>query len=57
MTGDWYHEVDCDYIDDESRGYGDEVVYLGNKNDLDNDESPESVFYQLSMYDRYNFLD
>lgn len=54
-TGDWFTEVDCAYIDDEKRGYGDEVVYLGDSMGLAIGD--ELVFKLLSQHDRYNFDD
>ena len=59
-SGDWYTVVDCDWIEDDDRGRGDEVVYLGDEDKLSvmNDESvSEIAFINLAYYDRFSFID
>lgn len=56
MTGDWYTEVDCAFIDDQTRGFGDEVIYLGDEEKM-NEAHDEYVFLQMSLFDRYRFDD
>ena len=54
LSGDWFTEIECSEIQAETRFFYDEVVYMGDPEDLKADGSAE-ILNTMAMVDRYNF--
>ena len=54
LTGEWIHYVECDDIQGEDRTFFDEMVFFGDKEDLEG-EGIAANLVTLSMVDRYGF--
>jgi len=56
LTGDWVTEIDCDDIQKDNRKFYDEVVYFGDKKDLEKD-GQANAFITLAKHDTYKYVD
>jgi len=54
LTGDWYMEQECENISRWARASYDEIIYLGDKEDLE-PEGVAAAFASVSKLDKYNF--
>jgi len=53
LTGEYYTKLSCDEMQADDREFYDEVVYLGEADDLYGDNG--KLLELLSMTDRFNF--
>ena len=54
LSGEWFTEIECSEIQAETRYFYDEVVYMGDPEDL-KPEGTAELLNTMAMVDRYNF--